>query len=247
MKTPFLPPEGNPGREALEAVQKEARRLITTMEGRLKAELPELTRQGLEKLPAAAEAGLTTHAAEVMRGFRQRAGRVERLNDSLANFELSVSEALTRSDTAIIVHEIHKLRRKFEWILGHIGEITLLFAAVLGYAKGRFGGEIWDTSQQAWRAILHGDVDKFTDKLADLYLQEKAALEWIAEAAVYGLLASIMSGALLAIAAAVETSMLIPIQAAKTKAEAEILGAALPQRPGRVRRIKRRRQRATGI
>jgi hypothetical protein len=173
--------------------------------------------------------------------WKTRATKIEKINDALADFETGIIEETALANDTIWATEIHKAVAKIEWMAGHIGEITLALAAALGYASGRFGGDIWKGIKSSFKALFSGDVDKLTDELANLAVSEMEMIEELAKSAVLGLMAEILEGTVAALEAKNYALMLKPVLELKTITEDRLKAGAFPQGKGRVRRMKRHR------
>jgi len=174
----------------------------------------------------------------VFKKWNTRATSIEKVNSILVQFETDVAKAMTSSSAGIVLKEVHKLYKKFAWIVTHIGTITLLAAEGLGLATGLYGDQIKQGLSNAVSSIFSGDWGKVLDGLTESKDAIQKALSYASQSVTFGLLAAILEGTVTAFTSSYYVRAIQPILDAKKKAEDALMKAAFPQSAKRTRAVK---------
>ena len=173
-----------------------------------------------------------------LKKWNTRAASIEKINAILINFENEVAQKMSSGSTAILLKEVHKLYKKFAWILANAGMIVLLIAESLGLASGLYGDQIKGGISKAFDSLLSGDWSKILEGLKESKQAIQTAIEFASKSVTLGLLAAIMEGTVAAFSAGYYVKAIQPIIAAKKAAEAALMKAAFPQSGKRRRTVK---------
>lgn len=176
---------------------------------------------------------------EELQIWHRRAIPIEAVNRILRTFEVEVIQSLTVSSTSLILREVHKVLKRYEFFIGHIGELTLIITGALAFAEGYFEDDLKRGSANAWRAIMSLDAKALKAAIIERakLLQEIAG--YILESAILGIVTSIVEASLVAFTAEKWAEHVGPMIEVRKRAIQSLKDAAFPQGKGRVRRIKR--------
>jgi len=175
--------------------------------------------------------------------WRTRAISVEAVNAALADLEFGTVQELTQSPVSNFASAIWGIVEKFEWIIGHIGQLSLLLAELLGTALYYYGDEIKSGFYNSLVGLFTFDFKKLWKSYLGLWKTQFEVTKYIASGAIFGLLAAILVPTIEALSAAKYAATLAPVLALKKATEEAIKKAAFPQGKGRVRRTKPHRVR----
>lgn len=229
------------GARRIEKLKKKIEETLTFYRDLQKAPLPKKIEAISDEVEAATERFVPKLNAKLLQLWKKRAVKIEKVNEQLQLFEYTVCQQMTASAEAVIVGEIHKVLRKFEWFAGHIGEITLLLAASLGYADGLYGDDFRSQVGRALSGGCNGDWSQFEDAMSKVGDTGAAMVEILAESAALGLLAQVLEGSIVALSAGKYSLSLPPVFREKAAAEQGIEDSAFPQ--GTKRKTRRKTQR----
>jgi uncharacterized membrane protein (DUF441 family) len=181
--------------------------------------------------------------------WNTRAMPVAAIFKQLEDFEIHVTQALAPSDTSIIISAANHYLRIAEYVLGHVGEVTIIIVSVLELTLKELDKK-YPTFQDKGNAFgvamlklinFLSDKEKVQDAAASLlmFLEEN---EGVAEVLVGVLLASGIAF-LNSLQQHNLEKMLEPIDDAMVLAQGRMTNKAFPQGSGRVRRTRRHRSR----
>lgn len=219
-------------------VEKKILKAIEYFESLQSKPIPELIDDVGEFSDAAAEKILPMVKKDELAEWRKRAAKIERINKTLSEFEAGVIEKLTRRENAIVLDEIHKIVKRYTFLLANIGRVTTFIADSV-----RLGGQLY--GEQFRKEIAIGLFCAVTLDLDGAVESAKSARDMSAEAiaSIFILLASalILEGVEVVastISAATYAKQLGPLKEVKAATVAAMKAVAFPQGTGRVRRRK---------
>lgn len=234
------------GKAQLEKLQAKVDAAIAFYKSLTSLNLPDAIIEIGDGIDTATEALIPKLKEEEFKTWRKRAIKIEKVNEALADLEFGMVEEMTESATSNIARSVYGIVQKFEWLIGHIGQITLMLAEVLGYATGRYGDEIKQSMANVLWSLFTFNYKNLIKNFVGLTKAQWALTKYIAEGSAFGLLAAIMAPALEALSAAKYAATLAPVLALKRATEEAIKQGAFPQGSKRVRRTKPHRVRIKG-